>query len=126
MSKTLLLSTAQPSSEELDLLDRNVKRIKEDVSLNSQSKDPLLMETMDLQQVQDQSNPQGALMDEDLPTLNFPQLSGATTRTFHRDKLLVVEDPSVISFSTIPNNMEEDSHVDDDRMMMLQLFCFLK
>ncbi|GLU03955.1 hypothetical protein SLE2022_211240 [Rubroshorea leprosula] len=89
MSETLLLSTAQPSSEESDLLDRSVKRIKEDVSSNSQSKDPPLMETMDpplmetmdLQQVQDQSNPQGALMDEDLPTLNFPQPSGATAGT---------------------------------------------
>ncbi|GKV12610.1 hypothetical protein SLEP1_g23732 [Rubroshorea leprosula] len=85
MSETLLLSTAQPSSEESDLLDRS-----------------------------DQPNPQGTLMDEDLPTGNIPQPSGATAGTSYKDKLLVVENPSVISFSTIPGYMEEDSDVDDD------------
>ncbi|GLT29840.1 hypothetical protein SLA2020_046810 [Shorea laevis] len=48
-------------------------------------------------------NPQESMMEEDVPP-----------GTSYQDKLLVTDNPSMISFSTIPNYMEEDSDIDQD------------
>ncbi|GLU17797.1 hypothetical protein SLE2022_341500 [Rubroshorea leprosula] len=104
------LSLAVPASiEESDLLNRSIKKIKDTHSAENDGPELLMQDKhfaeearSGAQQVAGQ-NPQESMMEEDV-------LPGAS----YRDKLIVVDNSSVISFATIPNYMEADSDVDED------------
>ncbi|GKV50604.1 hypothetical protein SLEP1_g57307 [Rubroshorea leprosula] len=104
------LSPAVPASiEESDLLDRSIKKIKDTHSSENDGPELLMQDKHSAKEERSgaqkavEQNPQESMMEEDV-------LPGAS----YRDKLIVVDNSSVISFATKPKYMEEDSDVDED------------
>ncbi|GKU97282.1 hypothetical protein SLEP1_g10449 [Rubroshorea leprosula] len=114
----LSLFETSPSTQEIDLLDRSTKKIKDpetkaiaehsrrgplssgikDVAMTAQSTDEAPQDTL----MVESQNPTTTLVNQTQNSLSY------------KDKLMGEENPVILSFNTIPSYMDEESDIDDD------------